>query len=78
MGDVRNEYKILVGKPKRKGLFGGPGRRWEDTIRIDVREIGWGGVDWIHLAEDRDQLRAFVNTVTNIRVSQNPGNFLTI
>jgi hypothetical protein len=51
----RNAYRSLVGKPERKRPLGGPRRRWEDNIRIDLGEIGWGGMDWIDLAQDRDQ-----------------------
>jgi hypothetical protein len=47
---MRNAYKIVVGKPERKRSLGKPRRRWEDNIRMDLREIGWEGVDWIHLA----------------------------
>jgi hypothetical protein len=56
-----------MGKAEGKRPLGRPRRRWED-IRMDLREIGWGGVDWIDLAEDRDQWRALVNTVMNLRV----------
>jgi hypothetical protein len=67
-GERKNAYRILVGKPKGKRPLGRPKCRWEDNIRMDLREIGWGGVDWIDLAQDRDQWRAFVNTVMNLRV----------
>jgi hypothetical protein len=68
MGEKRNAYRILVGKPEGKRLLGRPRRRWVDNINIDLREIGWDGIDWIDLAQDRDQWRALVNTVMNIRV----------
>jgi hypothetical protein len=68
MGEKRNGYRILVGKPEGKRPLGRPRRRWEDNIKMDVREIGWGGVDWIELAQDRDQWRALLNRVMNIRV----------
>jgi hypothetical protein len=65
---MKNAYKILVGKPEGKRPLGRHRRRWEDNIRMDVKETGWEGVDWIHLAKDRDQWRAVVNTVMNLRV----------
>jgi hypothetical protein len=68
MGEKRNVYRILVGKPEGKRPLGRPRRRWEDNIRMDLREIGWSGMDWIDVARDRDQWRALVNTVMNIRV----------
>jgi hypothetical protein len=67
-GAKRNVYRILVGKPEGKRPLGRPRRRWEDNIKMDLRDIGWGGMDWIDLAEDRDQWRALVNTVMNLRV----------
>jgi hypothetical protein len=57
-----------VGKPKGKRPRGRPRHRLEDNIKMDLREIGWGGMDWIDLAQDRDQWRALVNTVMNLRV----------
>jgi hypothetical protein len=57
-----------VGKPEGKRPLGRPRHRWEYNIKIDLREIGWGGMDWIDLAQDRDQWRALVNTVMNLRV----------
>jgi hypothetical protein len=68
MGEERKVYKILVGKSERKRPLGRPRRRWEDGIRVDLREIGLGGVDWILLAQDRDRWRAVVNAVMNLRV----------
>jgi hypothetical protein len=68
MGDKRNAYRILVGKPEGKRPLGRPRRRWVNNIKMDLREIGWAGVGWIDLAQDRDQWRALVNTVMNIRV----------
>jgi hypothetical protein len=64
----RGNYKASVGKPERNRPLGRPRRRWEDGIRMDFREIGWGSVDWIQLAQDRDRWRAVVNTVMNLRV----------
>jgi hypothetical protein len=57
-----------VGKPEGKRPPERPRRRWEDNIKMDLREIGWGGMDWIDLAQDRDQWRALVNTVMNLQV----------
>jgi hypothetical protein len=68
MGEKRNAYRILVGEPKGKRPLGRPRRKWEDNIRMDLRQIGWGGMDWIDLAQDRDQWRALVNAVMNVRV----------
>jgi hypothetical protein len=67
-GEKRNAYRILVGKPEGKRPVGRPRRRWENNIIMDLREIGWGGMDWIDLAQDRKQWRALVNTVMNLRV----------
>jgi hypothetical protein len=68
MGEKRNENRISVGKSEGKRPLGRPRRRWEDGIRMDLREIGWGGLDWIDLAQDRDQWRALVNMVINLQV----------
>jgi hypothetical protein len=68
MGEERKVYKVLVGKPEGKRPTGRPRRRWEDGIRMDLREIGLGGVDWILLAQDRDRWWAVVNAVMNLRV----------
>jgi hypothetical protein len=54
-GEKMNAYRVLVGKPEGKRQVGGPKCRWEDDIRMDLRDIGWGGMDWIDLAQDRDQ-----------------------
>jgi hypothetical protein len=65
----RNGYRVLVGKPEGKTPLERPRRRWYDRIKMDLREIGWGGgVEWIHLAQDRDRWRAVVNAVMNLRV----------
>jgi hypothetical protein len=61
-------YKILVRQPEGKRPLGIPRHRWEDNIRMDLREIGWEGVDWIHLAQDTVQWRALVNTVMDLRI----------
>jgi hypothetical protein len=68
MRETRNAYRLLVGKPERKSPLGRLRRRWVDNIKIDLRQIGWDGVDWIDLAQDRDLWRALVNTVMNLRV----------
>jgi hypothetical protein len=67
-GEKRNAYSILVGKPEGKRPLRRPRSRWVDNIKIDLRELGWDGVDWIDLAQDRVQWRAVVNTVMNLRV----------
>jgi hypothetical protein len=67
-GEKRNAYRILVGKLEGKRPQGRCRRRWEDYIRMDIREIGWGGMDWIDLAQDRDQWKALVNTLKNLRL----------
>jgi hypothetical protein len=70
MGETRNAYtsRILVGKPEGKRPLGRPRRRWMDNIRMNLRGIGWDGVGWIDPAQDRDQWRALVNTVMNLRI----------
>jgi hypothetical protein len=67
MGENRNAYKLLVGKPEGKRPLGRPRRRWVDNIKMDLLEIGWT-VDWIGLAQDMDKWRALVNVVMNLRV----------
>jgi hypothetical protein len=67
MGEVRGAYNILVGRPEGRRPLGIPRRRWEDNIKMDLREIGFGDVDWIDLAQDRDRWRALMNTVMNLR-----------
>jgi hypothetical protein len=66
IGEERKVYKVLVGKPEGKRPLGRSRRRWKDGIRIDVRETGLGGVDWIRLAQDRDRWRAVVSAVMNL------------
>jgi hypothetical protein len=68
MGEERKLYKVLVEKPEGKRPLERPRRRWEDGIRMDLRETGLGGVDWIRLAQDSDRLRAVVSVVMNLRV----------
>jgi hypothetical protein len=68
-GEKRNAYRILAGKPEGKIPLERPRRRWVDSIKLDLREIGWDGVDWIDTAQDRDQWMAVVNTVLNLWVA---------
>jgi hypothetical protein len=69
MGEGRGAYRILVGKPEGRRPLGRPRRRWEDNLKMDLQEVGWGGggMDWIDMAQDRDRWRAVVNTVMNLR-----------
>jgi hypothetical protein len=67
-GERRNAYRILVGNPERRRPLGRLRHRWEDIIKMDLGEIRRGDTDWIHLAQDRDQWRARVNMVMNLRV----------
>jgi hypothetical protein len=73
--DGRLSIRNKVGKPEGKRPLGRPRRRWVDNIKMDLREIGWDGVDWIELAQDRDQWRALVNTVMNLKVPYNCWEF---
>jgi hypothetical protein len=68
MGGKRNAYRMLVGKPEGKRPLRRPTRRLVDNIKLDLRMKDWGGMEWIDLAQDRDQLRALVNRVMNLRV----------
>ena len=68
MGKRRGVYRVLVGKPEGKRLLGRHRRRWDDNIKMDVQEVGCGGVDWIELAQDRDRWLVLVNAVMNLRV----------
>jgi hypothetical protein len=68
MGEESKVYKVLVGKPEGNRPLRRPRRRWEDGIRMYLKEIGLGGVDWIRLALDRDRWRAVVSAVMNLRV----------
>ena len=68
MGERSGVYRVIVGKSEGKRPLGRPRRRWEDNIRMDLQEVGCGGMDWIELAQDRDRWRALVNGVMNLRV----------
>jgi hypothetical protein len=68
MGEKRNAYRLLVGKPEGRWPLGRPRRRWLDNMRMDLVEVVWGDVDWIGLAQDRERLRALLNLVLNLRV----------
>jgi hypothetical protein len=69
MGASRGVYRVLVEKSEGKRLFGRPRRRWEDNIKMDLQEVGCGGMDWIDLAQSRDRWRSLVNAVMNLRVA---------
>jgi hypothetical protein len=68
MGDERNVYKVLMGKPEGKKPLGRPRHRWEDGIIMDIREIGCGSVEWTQLAQNSDQWQALANTVMNLQI----------
>jgi hypothetical protein len=68
MGEDRGVHRVLVGKPEGKRPMGRPRQRWKDNIKMDLKEVGCGGMDWIELAQDRDRWRALVNVVMNLRV----------
>jgi hypothetical protein len=68
MGERRGAYRALLGKPEGRRPLGRPRRRLEDNIKMDFREVGWRGMDWIDLPQDRDRWRAVVYTVMNLRV----------
>ena len=61
-------YRVLMGEPEGKRIFGRPRRRWEDNIKMDLKEVGCGIMDWIEVAQDRDRWRALVNAVMNLQV----------
>jgi hypothetical protein len=76
-GGEKERIRLSVGKPERKRLLGKPRCWWVDNIRINLHEVGWGDVDWIGLAQDRNRWRALVNSVLNLRVSYNPAKLLS-
>jgi hypothetical protein len=69
MGNMKNTYGVLVAKLEGKRPHGRPRRSLKDNVRMYLKEIGWEGVDWLHLAQNRDQWRALMNTIMNLRVS---------
>jgi hypothetical protein len=75
MGEKRNVYRLLVGKPEGRRPLGRPRRRWIDNIKMGLIKIGFNDVDWIGLAQDRYRWRALVNSVMNLRVPYNAGNY---
>jgi hypothetical protein len=77
MGERRGPYWVLVGKPEGKRPLWRPRHRWENNIKLDIQEVGCGGMDWIELSQNWDRWQALVNTVMNLRVPRNGGNFLT-
>jgi hypothetical protein len=68
MGDGRGVYRVLVGKPEGKSPLGRPRCRWEDNVKADLQEVGFGGMEWIQLTKDRDRWRVIVSGVMNCRV----------
>jgi hypothetical protein len=77
MGEMKNSCNILVGIPEGKRLLGRSTHRWRDNIRMVLKETGWEGMDWIHLAQDREQWRAVLNAVMSLRAPLKVGNFFT-
>ena len=77
MDEESGVYRALLGKPEGKRPLGRPRRRWVDNIRMDLQEVGYGYMDWIGLAQDRDRWRTLVSAVMNLLVPSNGGNFLT-
>jgi hypothetical protein len=77
MGERGGTNRALMGKPEGKRPLGRLRRRWEDNIKMDLQEVGWGGMDWIDLAQDRDRWQALKHVLINFWVPQNAGNFLT-
>ncbi|KAJ4450947.1 hypothetical protein ANN_02382 [Periplaneta americana] len=78
MGESRNAYRVLVGRPEGKRPLGKPRRRWEDNINMDLREVGYDDRDWINLAQDRDQWRAYVRAAMNLRFLKSQVNRFNI
>jgi hypothetical protein len=78
MGEKKNAYRLLVVKTDGKTPLGIPRRRWLDNIRMDLVEVGWGDVDWIGLAQDRDRRKTLVNSVLNLRVPKRAGKLSSV
>jgi hypothetical protein len=78
MGEKRNAYRLLVGKPEGSNPLGRPIHMLLDNIRMDLVEVGWADVGWIGLAKDRDRWRALVNSALNLRVPQNAGKLSSV
>ena len=76
-GSGEGPYRVFVGTASGKRPLGRPKYRWEDNIKINLQEVGWGGMDWFDLGQDRDRWWALVNAVMNLRVPENAGNSLT-
>jgi hypothetical protein len=76
-GERRGLFRFLVGKPEGKKSLGRPRRRWEGNNKMDIQEVGGGGMDWFELAEDWNRWRVLVNAVMNLRLPYNAWNFLT-
>jgi hypothetical protein len=68
MGDRRGAYRVCVGRPHTRRPLARPGYRWEDNFKMDLQEVGWRGMDWIDLAQDRNRWRVLVNAVMKLRV----------
>ena len=77
IGEKRGIYRVLVGKPGGKRPLGKPRRRWEDNIKMDLHEVGCGGMEWVELARDMDRWRTLVNAAMNLIILLNAGDFLT-
>jgi hypothetical protein len=77
MDEGRGAYRVLVGRPEGNRPLERPRRRWEDNINMDLQKVGWGGLNCIALAQDRDRWRVLMNTLMNLRVPYNERNFLT-